>query len=161
MFIFGYWGFWPKENAWSFSSCILMWTSNMCRFFTSLKRVTLQPRSRWLFWFHRGDLKCRASGVSTKEFPARLEIPKSSKTQLGMYIFMYIYLIVCINNTSLIEVYDGICIPGTCECPVFWCFNPPKESLLDTNRGHLGSRYLLIFTYQKNNPRLFLLVDYT
>lgn len=87
-------GFRPKVDACSFSSCILMWTSNMCHFFTSLKRVTLQPRSRWLFWFHRGDLKCRASGVSTKGFPARLEIPKSSKTQLGMYIFMYIIVYI-------------------------------------------------------------------
>ena len=28
----------PKVDAWSFSSCILMWTSNMCHVFTSISK---------------------------------------------------------------------------------------------------------------------------
>jgi len=29
-------------------------------------------------------------------------------------------------------------MPGTCECPLFWGFNPPKQCLFESKQGSFG-----------------------
>ena len=66
-----------------------------------------------------------------------------------MIHFMEVYGVVVFRKQKSIVSFSGyvaVCEPGTCECPLFLGFNPPKDGPLQSKQGSFGFQVYSIFS---------------
>ena len=73
--------------------------------------------------------------------------PYEQMDDLGVPLFwmydIYIYILY-------------IYIPGTCECPLFWWLNPPKQGLFESKQGSLRYTYIYADVFCRITMVLFV-----